>query len=62
MFEDETTESLKARLDDYDATIKELRSYGSAAMLDCRKMRICESNSSFIRTELYRRMKLRNGA
>ena len=43
---------LEAELGRHEVTMAELRSYGTSASLDCRQMRVCESNSSHIRQEL----------
>ena len=55
MFDNESTESLRSRLAGCNETIRKLRSYGHAAMLDCRQMQIAQHNSSFISAELAKR-------
>ena len=47
-----TTAELKAQLARYEATIRELRSYGAAWALDCRQMRVAEANASHLRKVL----------
>ena len=44
--------SLEAQLGRLEDTMAELRSYGTSASLDCRQMRVCESNSGHIRQEI----------
>jgi len=44
--------ALEAKIQRFEDTMSELRSHGTAASLDCRTMRVCESNSSFSRKEL----------
>ena len=55
MYRNQSTEALKARLASCDATISELLGYGRSWALDCREMRIAESNASYLRAELRRR-------
>ena len=55
MYLNDSTEQLKAELASCDATISELLGYGKSWALDCREMRIAESNSSYLRAELRRR-------
>ena len=55
MYLNDSTEELKARLASCDATISELLGYGKSWALDCREMRIAESNASYLRAELRRR-------
>jgi len=55
MYLDDTTAELEAQLASFEATIKEMRSYGRAWALDSRQMRVAEHNSSYIRAELRRR-------
>ena len=55
MYLNDSTEELEARLASCEATITELRSYGQSWALDCRQMRIAESNSSYLYAELRRR-------
>ena len=55
MYRNQSTEALKVRLADCDATVSELLGYGRSWALDCREMQIAESNSSYLRAELRRR-------
>ena len=55
MYLNDSTEELKAQLASCEATISELLGYGKSWALDCREMRIAESNSSYLRAELRRR-------
>jgi len=44
--------SVRAKLTQHETAIKELRSHGTAAMLDCREMRVRENNASYCRKRL----------
>ena len=43
---------LEAQLGRFEVAMSELRSRGTSASMDCREMRVCESNSGHIRQEL----------
>ena len=55
MYSHITTAELRADLASCDTTIRELVGYGKSWALDCREMRIAESNGSYLRAELRRR-------
>jgi len=55
MYRNQSTEALKTRLATCDATISKLMGYGRSWALDCREMRIAQSNASYLRAELRRR-------
>ena len=56
MYLNDTTEELEALLASYEVTISEMLSIGKSWALDSRRMRIAESNSSYVRAELRRRV------
>ena len=55
MYLNDSTEELEARLASCKATIEKYLGYGASWALDCRTMRIAESNSSYLWAELRRR-------